>query len=278
MDNRLLLMISCWMMFLVCACVYPKQYKVLENKAKASEIQKNRADQKINRLEADLERADDKIKSLEAEQQRSEELGKKYLQELADLQAKLTYLENINQQLSQNNEKLQHDLQKKNSVILMQEKVIQLLDDTKKTIQSSLKDQVAAKDIELIETQEQLKMVLVDRILFESGSIDISAKGRALLFVIANSIKDYKNQNVVVAGHTDDKPISAELSKRYPSNWELSAARSAVVVRFLQYQGGLAPERLSVCGYSFYRPIAPNKTEKDRRQNRRIEIILSPQE
>ncbi|MEJ2166074.1 MAG: OmpA family protein, partial [Desulfobacterales bacterium] len=67
------------------------------------------------------------------------------------------------------------------------------------------------------------------------------------------------------------------LQKRFPSNWELSTARAAAVVRFLQEVGGIKPERLSAVGYSFFRPVAPNTTEEGRRQNRRIEIILGGQ-
>jgi chemotaxis protein MotB len=64
------------------------------------------------------------------------------------------------------------------------------------------------------------------------------------------------------------------LQKRFPSNWELSTARAAAVVRFLQEGVGIEPARLSARGYSFYRPVASNGNEDGRRQNRRIEIIL----
>ena len=79
-------------------------------------------------------------------------------------------------------------------------------------------------------------------------------------------------------GHTDRTPLGQELRQKYPTNWELSAARAAAIVRFLQWRGGLDPERLSIRAYSSYRPMASNKTEKGRRMNRRIEIILGPPE
>jgi chemotaxis protein MotB len=66
------------------------------------------------------------------------------------------------------------------------------------------------------------------------------------------------------------------LRQRFPSNWELSTARAAAVARFFQQEGGIQPQRLSARGYSFYRPVAANKTVEGRRQNRRIEIILGP--
>jgi chemotaxis protein MotB len=66
------------------------------------------------------------------------------------------------------------------------------------------------------------------------------------------------------------------LAKRFPTNWELSAARATNVVRFLQDQAKLDPRRLSASGYSEFRPRGTNDTEAGRRQNRRIEILLIP--
>ena len=61
----------------------------------------------------------------------------------------------------------------------------------------------------------------------------------------------------------------------YFSNWELSGARAASVVRFFQHSGGIAPERLMVAGFSYYRPLVPNDSSENRQRNRRVEIILS---
>jgi len=76
----------------------------------------------------------------------------------------------------------------------------------------------------------------------------------------------------------DNVQIGSKLSGRYPTNWELSAGRAIAVVRFLQEQAGLEPERLSACGYSYYQPVPSNDTEEGRHENRRIEIILIPSE
>jgi chemotaxis protein MotB len=71
-------------------------------------------------------------------------------------------------------------------------------------------------------------------------------------------------------------PLGPALKEKFPSNWELSVARAAAVVRFLQKEGRLQPERLSARGYSFYQPVASNETKEGRHQNRRIEIVLGP--
>ena len=236
---------------------------------------------KLVRLE--LYEAEEKIKSLDAELIKLQQTNTVCNEEIADLQSKNTYLKNINlklskniEQLSQNVEQLNNDLQKKKSIIKLQNKVIRLLDDTKNTIATSLKEEIEAEEIELVELEDTLKVVFIDKILFDSGSVEINQKGQKILLVVADSIRAHKDQNLLVEGHTDNTPLSPALKERFPSNWELSTARAAAVVRFLQKEGQLQPERLSARGYSYYRPVASNQTKEGRHQNRRIEIILGP--
>ena len=152
------------------------------------------------------------------------------------------------------------------------------MDDTKKTIETSLKDQIAAQEVEVIESENKLKVIFVDKILFDSGSAEINPEGKELLLVMAKALKENKNQNIMIEGHTDDVSLTASLMRRFASNWALSTARASAVADFFEKEGGIQPQRLSACGYSFYRPVAPNDTPEGRRQNRRIEIILGPSE
>lgn len=236
---------------------------------------------KLIRLE--LYEAEEKIKSLDAELIKLQQTNSGCNEKLTDLQSKNTYLKNINlklsqnvERLSQNVEQLNTDLQKKKSVIKLQNKVIRLLDDTKNTIATSLKEEIAAEEIELVAMEDTLKVVFIDKILFDSGSVEINEKGKKILLVVADSIRAHKDQKLLVEGHTDNTPLGPTLKERFPSNWELSTARAAAVVRFLQKEGQLKPERLSARGYSYYRPVASNQTKEGRHQNRRIEIILGP--
>ena len=224
----------------------------------------------------ELHQAQAKIKSLDAQLVQLTQAQKDCNEKQTDLKAKNAYLKNINLQLSQNVERLNTDLKKKKSVIKLQDKVIRLLDDTKKTISTSLKDEIVAQNIEIVETEDTLKVVFIDKILFDSGSAEINEKGKQLLLVVAESVRAHKDECILVEGHTDNRPLGPTLKKKFPSNWELSVARAAAVVRFLQKEGRLQPERLSAHGYSFYRPVASNKNKEGRRQNRRIEIILDP--
>ena len=201
---------------------------------------------------------------------------KKKIKELADTQSGYEYQKIINTQLSGRIEKLELEMKKKQSVIKLQKEIISLLDDTKKTIETSLKDQIVQQEIEVVNMENKLKVIFIDKILFNSGCSNINNSGEKLLLRMAGFLRDNKKQNIMVEGHTDNVPLKARLRKRFASNWELSTARAAAIARFLQEKGGLDPKRLSACGYSSYRPVARNNTEKGRRQNRRIEIILVP--
>ncbi len=78
-----------------------------------------------------------------------------------------------------------------------------------------------------------------------------------------------------VAGHTYSEPITTETKKKFPTNWELSAARAIAVVKLL-VSDGVAPNVLSAAGYGPFDPVAPNTTSDGQSKNRRIEITLVP--
>ena len=266
MGNKRFLSVLSLAIFLLLGCVSDPQLQ----------DQNDLLTTELKHVRVELYEAQEKIKSLDAQLVQLAQAQKDCNEKLADLKAKNTYLKNINLRLSQNVERLNNDLKKKKSVIKLQNKVIRLLDDTKKTIATSLKDEIAAQDIEIVEMEDTLKVVFIDKILFDSGSVEINEKGKQLLLVVAESVRAHKDESILVEGHTDNLPLGPTLKEKFPSNWELSVARAAAVVRFLQKEGRLQPERLSACGYSFYRPVASNKNKEGRRHNRRIEIILGP--
>ncbi|RAL23073.1 chemotaxis protein MotB [Lujinxingia litoralis] len=113
---------------------------------------------------------------------------------------------------------------------------------------------------------------LADNILFDSGRTDIKQDGQNALQELAAVLQEVDDRNFLVAGHTDNVPIS---SGRFSSNWELSTARAVEVVKFLQEQG-VNPTNLAAAGYGEFDPIADNEDREMRALNRRIEIILMP--
>lgn len=107
-------------------------------------------------------------------------------------------------------------------------------------------------------------------VLFNSGSAQPSAMARQIVMKVADLLRNYRNP-VQVEGFTDNIPIQTD---QFPSNWELSAARAAAVVRLFEL-AEIAPDRLAAVGFGEHRPVAPNDTEAGRARNRRVALIIS---
>ena len=209
-----------------------------------------------------------KYLELETDLQNTQQSLEQEKKSLADLQGRYNNLENVSRDLDLK-------LKKEKVVVKKKTKVISDLEDTKKKIEAGLKEQIANQQIKIEEIEGKLKLTFIDKILFNSGSTKINEKGKEILLTFAESIKEDRDHNILVEGHTDDVGVGPALKSKFPSNWELSTARSSAVVRFLQEKGGIEPERLSAIGFSYFKPVAPNDDEEGRSQNRRIEIILT---
>ena len=117
--------------------------------------------------------------------------------------------------------------------------------------------------------------VLPTDIFFESGSALLTPEGIAgLVEVAARLHSEYAGQTIRVEGYTDANPIGENLQAQYPSNWELSAARAAMVARHLQWTHEFDGGNMEVVGLSQYHPMATNDTAEGREQNRRVRIAV----
>lgn len=115
---------------------------------------------------------------------------------------------------------------------------------------------------------------LTEDILFPSGSAILRDSGRDVLAKVAGQLQEVPYQ-IIVSGFTDNLPIKGSLSKRFPSNWDLAAARATNVVRLLEEQK-VPASKLVAASYGENQPVADNATAEGRKQNRRIEIRLRP--
>ncbi|SDN04039.1 flagellar motor protein MotS [Sediminibacillus halophilus] len=120
------------------------------------------------------------------------------------------------------------------------------------------------------QTDDGVVLILQEKVLFESGEADIIDDGEVLLDKVDILLSNISNA-VRIEGHTDNRPIS---NYRFPSNWELSAARASRVVRYLINNGDVEKERFSAAGYGDTRPLVPNDSSANWAKNRRVEIVL----
>lgn len=115
-----------------------------------------------------------------------------------------------------------------------------------------------------------LELELSSSLLFPVGDAVPRQEGFDIVEKIAKILAPYDNP-IQVEGFTDNLPIRTAL---YPTNWELSAARAASIVRMM-VMDGVAPERLAAVGYGEYQPVASNETAEGRAKNRRVVLIIS---
>ena len=253
---------------LLSACVYKKKYVALEqeNGEIRSELQKTQV------AKEDLEAKFDEI------------------------QARIdTYNSKINSLTEENDAKIitvGDDLVISNDVRKQMEATLQHVDPNELAQAQTLKDSMNLavgynlrqsmdtsnmnedEDI-AIDINETVVMISIsDKMLFNSGSYRISSKADAILQKIADVINSEESLDVMVEGHTDNKTMVANASVK--DNWDLSVLRATSVVKKLQKDYGVAPEKLIAAGRSFYQPLVDNDTSENRAKNRRTRIIILP--
>ena len=151
---------------------------------------------------------------------------------------------------------------------------LQALKNTYDELVDDLEEEIDSGKIEIQQIKNRLQLTVAERLFFDVGKAEIKPEGQAVLRRIGPILKKIPQKNIQVEDHTDSMPIGPSLRSQFPTNWELGAARAVTVVRFLQREAGLNPLRMSAVSYGQYRPVASNRVESGRAQNRRIEIIL----
>ncbi|MEQ9501994.1 MAG: OmpA family protein [Deltaproteobacteria bacterium] len=142
-----------------------------------------------------------------------------------------------------------------------------------RAIAQKLKSMVDAGQLEVVMRKGRINLKLPDNILFPSGSKRLKKDGKEALESVAAVLKDVKDREFLIAGHTDNVPLGRK--SRFKNNWGLSTARAVEVVQ-LMIDSGVNPDQLAAAGFGEHDPIADNETEEGRAKNRRLEIILLP--
>lgn len=146
----------------------------------------------------------------------------------------------------------------------------EMLDKVMK-LQKSIDEEGLQEAVKITMTEKGIHIIIADPILFDLGSDHLKSEAVPALDVVAELLKETPASEVTVEGHTDNWPIQSD---RFPTNWELSAARALAVVKYFAFKKGLDPTRFAATGYGEYRPIAPNDTPENRTLNRRVDIFI----
>jgi len=233
------------------------------SKSQIEGLQKEMADQKTQLAEAAQKRQTllTKVDLLQKEKDELQRLRSALKNQLGMTQSQI-------EQLSMETEAKEEQLEKKENQIRSMQTALQQLS-------KQFEQQIKQKEIEISTLEDKLNIRLLDKVLFASGSAEITSVGRRVLEGLAAELKKMKGFEIAVAGHTDNKLLGPKLKKIYYDNLGLSVARAAAVSRALE-ELGVSPDNLSAIGYSMYHPVASNDTLQGRQKNRRVEIMLEP--
>ena len=150
---------------------------------------------------------------------------------------------------------------------LEQEKLQEMQEKLEEYIETEELEDVV--DIEYLD--DRLELNFGNALLFTTGSSELKKKALEVMTEVSNITKEI-NSIIVVEGHTDNIPIKTD---QFPSNWELSSARAASVVRSMIAKG-VPARRFVVIGYHQYKPLVPNNSVQNRAKNRRVKITIKP--
>lgn len=226
--------------------------------------------------ENDLHKAE--IVKLESEVTELENVLKAKSDELfAKVVALRNTITDLEKEKAEKNQRIEELRQEIFEIKLDKEESLKEMSDTYGSMLDKMQSEIAQGQVTITELKGKLTVNMLDAVLFDLGKAEIRPEGMVVLQKVVDVLKDVKGKVIRVEGHTDNLKIHGALAKKYPSNWELSAARAVNVAKYLQ-EKGIDPTILSGSAFSEYKPVASNDTQEGRAQNRRIEIVLIPEE
>jgi chemotaxis protein MotB len=254
-------------MLVLGSCVSKKQYAELEAKQKQTQDLLNTATVKLNSCLTDKAAAVARVQSLE---ERIADL-RKTNQDLIQSSKDLTML---TQQGATNLEKSLESLREKDLKITRLQDALNKKDSVTLALVTSLKKEVGLDDpdIEINVEKGVVFISLSDKVLFKTGSYNLSSRANEILGKVATVINSKPDFEAMVEGHTDNVPYKSGVLL---DNWDLSVKRSTAVVRKLQ-ELGVKPEQLIAAGRGEHIPLVDNDTAENRATNRRTKILVLP--
>ncbi|TXD84113.1 OmpA family protein [Subsaximicrobium wynnwilliamsii] len=251
--------------FLITSCVSKKKYMALEQEKGElkSELTKTRVENeeleaKFSEIQSRVDNYNSKISSL-----------------TEDNNSKLVNVDGV--VISENQKKAMRETLKNVPPAYMS--TAKTLKDSmnlavKFNLQKSMDNIEEDEDID-INIQETVVMISIsDKMLFNSGSYKISDKANDILSKIANVVNSEESLDIMIEGHTDNQTFVK--SSAIKDNWDLSVLRATAVVKKLQNDYGVAPEKLIAAGRSFYQPLTENDSKENRSKNRRTRVVILP--
>lgn len=249
------------------SCVSSKKYAELEAKQKNTQDLLNTATVKLNDCLTERAAASARANALEERLADMKKTNADLIQSSKDLTM-------LTSKGATNLEKSLESLKEKDLKITRLQDALNKKDSVTLALVTSLKREVGVNDpdIEVNVEKGVVYISLSDKVIFKSGSYQISGRATEILGKVAKVINGKPDFEAMVEGHTDNVPYSNGLLL---DNWDLSVKRATAIVRELQNLG-VAPSRLVAAGRADYVPLVPNTTAENRATNRRTRILVLP--
>lgn len=265
MMNRVFLF-SVLSVFMFTSCVSKKKYAELEEKQKETQDLLDTATIKLNSC---LEEKETRVTYLEDQVNTLKKTNNALLTNQGDLAT-------LSKKGAENLERSLESIKEKDLQIKTMRDAINKKDSVTLALVTSLKGALGNINDEDIEINVEKGVVFVsisDKLLFRSGSYQVSNRAREVLGKVAKVVKNKPDFEFMVEGHTDADPIKTECIQ---DNWDLSTKRATSIVRILQNEFGVEPSRMTAAGRSQYVPVSSNDNVEGKAANRRTRIVVLP--
>lgn len=253
----------------VTSCVSKKKYMVAENGRLAALSRERVLNRNLGQQKDEIAKLKQQITDLMSDTTR---LGQAIRDYRKSLYSNLSEQEKLNMLLKEKMEKLAE----REATINKLQAEVDAQNARLQSLLNSVKDALlgfSSDELTVTEKNGKIYVAMSDKLLFESGSAQVNKQGKEALGKLAEVLKKQHDIDVLIEGHTDNKPIK---TVQFKDNWDLSVVRATSVVRILTKDYGVNPLQILPCGRGEFMPVDNNESVEGRAHNRRTEIIMAP--
>jgi chemotaxis protein MotB len=191
-------------------------------------------------------------------------------EQLLAIQENLDKTRRVNDSLSASLNEREKKVRELENILAAKDKAVQQL---KNSISNALLN-FKENDLTVNVKNGKVYVSLAEQLLFASGSTEVDAKGVTALQQLSKAIKDQRDIQIMIEGHTDNVPISKK-SQYMNDNWDLSVMRATAITKILT-KAGVTPKQITASGKGEFSPLVANDSPQNKQKNRRTEIIITP--
>jgi chemotaxis protein MotB len=276
MKTKLLIYLLAFV--LIESCVSSRKYKDQVSQVAKEKLAHSATKEDLNRCSNTVIVDDKKIATLQAELDLLQDQNSYLKQNSSQALKQLENMSVISSSQAESIKKSMENMGMKDNMIFSLQTSLAQRDSLNMALVMNLKGAIGNlddKDINIKVDKGVVYIDISDKMLFKSGSYNITDRANEVLGKVATVLKNQKDIEFMVEGHTDNVPYKR--GGDLLDNWDLSVKRATAVIRVLQEKYGLNPAKMTAAGRSEYQPLNDNETAEGKAANRRTRIVILPQ-